>query len=93
MRKLKLPFKARWLWWLLGTLLLCSFIAGDTGFYAQIRLWRQGRELRRQIKNERAKKAWLEREVESLTEDLARIEREARKQGMSEKDEVVILVR
>jgi len=92
-KKPKPPFSLRWIWWIAALLLLSSFIAGDTGFYTQIKLWRQGRNLARQIELESRKKTWLEQEVESLSHDLARIELEARKKGMSKKDEVVILIR
>jgi cell division protein FtsB len=82
----------KWFWWTIALLMLYSFFAGDTGFYTQYRLWREGKQLQRRIAFEEQRREWLRNEVESLTDDLARIELEARLDGMGKKDEIIFLM-
>jgi|GEM_PF-800163 len=78
--------------WLIGALLFFFvFFAGRSGFYAQIRLWHEGRRLRNAIELEKKKKAWLQREVDSLSTDLARIEKEVRQDyGMGDAGDIIV---
>lgn len=70
------------------------FVAGRSGFYAQFRLWQEGRRLQREIEVEQKKKIWLKKEIDSLTNDKNRIEQEARKEhGLGEPDEIIIKIR
>lgn len=80
--------------WFLGLLIFFfTFVAGSSGFYAQIRLWREAQSLQKAIDLEKKKKIWLQKEVQSLTNDLTRIEKEARQvHGMGAPDEVIIKV-
>jgi len=78
--------------WLIGALVLFFvFIAGRSGFYAQIRLWHEARRLQNAIELEKKKKAWLQREVQSLSTDLARIEKEVRQDyGMGDAGDIIV---
>jgi cell division protein FtsB len=78
--------------WLIGALVFfLVFIAGRSGFYAQIRLWHESRRLQSAIELEKKKKAWLQREVHSLSTDLARIEKEVRQDyGMGDAGDIIV---
>lgn len=80
--------------WLIGAVIFVfTFVAGHSGFYAQIRLWHQARTLQKEIELERKKKIWLQHEAQSLKEDMARIEREVRQEhGMGDPDEIIVKV-
>jgi len=82
----------RWVWGIGTLILLYSFIAGDTGFYNQVKLVREGKRLEKQIALEEKKNASLKKEVQSLKTDKERLRLEAHKLGMGAKDEVMIIV-
>lgn len=82
----------KWLWGIGALILLYSFIAGDTGFYNQVRLVREGKRLEKKIAMEKARNENLKKEVQSLKTDKDRLRLEAHKLGMGAKDEVMIIV-
>lgn len=68
-----------------------AYIAGSSGFYAQIRLWQEGRRLQKNIALEQKRKAWMNKEADSLTNDRSRIKREAQKEhSLGEPDEIIV---
>lgn len=74
-------------------ILLFGYIAGSSGFVAQIRLWQEGRQLQKAIELEQKKKKWMQKEAESLTNDRNRIKREAQKEhSLGEPDEIIVRV-
>jgi len=90
--------RIRWtrkkLWIIGGIMFLYLFVIGRAGFYTQIRLWMDGRKLRQQIIQETQRQEFLQKEVEDFSNNMARIELEARQEfGMSARDEIVIKVR
>jgi len=81
------------LYLVLGLLFFYIYVAGGSGFYAQVRLWKQGHDLQQQIKLEREKRNWLNDQVTSLTKDRQRILDEAHgESGLGQKDEIIIQV-
>lgn len=81
------------IWLIALVIFFFAFVAGQSGFYTQFRLWRQAVSLRKSIELEKKKRQWLQREAQSLQDDMARIEKEARQEhGMGEADEVIIKV-
>ncbi len=82
----------KWLWGIGALILLYSFIAGDTGFYNQVRLVREGKQIEKKIAIEKARNENLKNEVQSLKTDKERLRLEAYKLGMAAKDEVMIIV-
>lgn len=87
-----LSSKRKWLWAIGALILLYSFIAGDTGFYNQVRLVREGKLLQKRIVAEKARNETLKKEVNSLKSNKDRLRLEAHKLGMGAKDEVMIIV-
>ncbi len=85
---------ARGRFYLIGlVILLFGYIAGSSGFVAQIRLWQEGRQLQKAIELEQKKKKWMQKEAESLTNDRNRIKREAQKEhSLGEPDEIIVRV-
>jgi cell division protein FtsB len=81
------------IWYFFGILMLASFIVGDKGFYTQWRLIREKKHLQRHIEAEQLKCDSLRTEIDDLKNNLSRIEKEARKNGMGAKDEMIIIVR
>ena len=78
---------------LFGLIFFYFYIAGGTGFYAQIRLWKQGHDLQKSIELEKKKRKWLNEQVNSLSKDMQRIQGEAHKTaGLGQKDEIIIQV-
>lgn len=78
---------------LAGLVFFYTFVAGRTGFYAQVRLWKQSRDLRANILLEQQKRKWLKEQVESLSKDRQRIALEGRKvAGLGHKDEIIIQI-
>lgn len=76
-----------------GLVFFFTFVAGRSGFYAQIRLWKQGRDLRENILLEQQKRKWLKEQVESLSNDRQRIALEGRKvAGLGQKDEIIVQI-
>lgn len=82
----------KWLWGLGALILLYSFIAGDTGFYNQIKLVREGKRLEKKIVLEKARNENLKKEVQSLKTDKERLRLEAHKLGLGATDEVMIII-
>jgi cell division protein FtsB len=80
-------------WYFLGFLMLASFVAGDKGFYTQWKLIREKKHLQQQIETGQLKCDSLRTEINDLNNNLSRIEKEARKNGMGAKDEMIIIVR
>jgi cell division protein FtsB len=80
--------------YLIGIVILfLGYVAGSSGFVAQIRLWQQGRQLQKDIEIEKKKKEWMKREAESLANDRNRIKREAQKEhSLGEPDEIIVQV-
>ncbi len=69
------------------------FVAGGSGFYAQVRLWKQGHDLQSKIELEKKKRKWLNEQAAGLSKDSQRIQMEARKEsGLGHKDEIIIQV-
>ncbi|OGC09665.1 hypothetical protein A2V82_13465 [candidate division KSB1 bacterium RBG_16_48_16] len=84
----------RWLRIIGGLVLLYIFVAGDSGIYTQYKVWKEGRSLQEQIRQEQARQAWLLNERSRLETDPARIEKEAReKYMMGQDDEIIIKVK
>jgi cell division protein FtsB len=82
------------LWLLGGLLFLYVFVIGRAGLYTQIRLWNDSRKLRQQIIQEVRKQEFLQKEVKDFTDNMSRIELEARQEfGMGAKDEIIVKVR
>ncbi len=80
-------------WLIAAVIFFFAFVAGQSGFYAQFRLWRQATSLKKAIELEKKKKQWLQSEAQSLKDDMARIEKEVRQEhGMGKPDEVIIKV-
>ena len=76
-----------------GLIFFYVFVVGGSGFYAQVRLWKQGLDLQKTIELEKKKRKWLHQQVNSLSKYLQRIEDEARKEsGLGQKDEIIIQV-
>jgi cell division protein FtsB len=76
-----------------GLVFFYTFVAGRSGFYAQVRLWKQGRDLSDNILLEQQKRKWLKEQVESLSNDRQRIALEGRKvAGLGQKDEIIIQI-
>jgi len=74
-------------------ILFFGYVAGSSGFVAQIRLWQEGRQLQKAIELEQKKKKWMQKEAESLTNDRNRIKREAQKEhSLGEPDEIIVHV-
>jgi len=70
-----------------------AYIAGSSGFLAQMRLWQEGRQLQKAIELEQKKKSWMKKEADSLTNDRNRIKREAQKEhSLGEPDEIIVHV-
>jgi hypothetical protein len=71
-----------------------AYIAGSSGFIAQVRLWQEGRQLKKTIVLEQKKKTWMKKEADSLTNDRNRIKLEAQKEhSLGEPDEIIVHVR
>jgi cell division protein FtsB len=76
-----------------GLVFFYAFVAGGSGFYAQLRLWKQGHDLQKGTELEKKKRKWLNDQVTSLSTDINRIQMEARKEaGLGQKDEIIIQV-
>ena len=84
-------FLRKWLWLIIGLGFAYAFIAGDTGFYNQIRLIREEKRLQREIARAKQERERLKKEVDSLKNDKRRLKIEAYKNGMAGKDEIIIL--
>ena len=80
--------------WGIGILLLLfSFLSGKSGFIRQFKLYSENKKLQRDIAIEKAKQKWLENELDSLKNDMARLKKEAYKNGYGKEDEIIILFR
>ena len=89
-----LPISRKWLWIGVCLVLLYIFVGGHSGFYAQVKLWQEERDLKKEIQYQTKKQEWLNEEEDRLENDLARIEKEAReKYMMGKKDEIIIKVK
>ena len=88
-----LQMTPRLIWSFIGFLLLASFIVGNKGFYTHWKLAREKTRLQQQVEREQLKCDSLRTEIHDLQDNLSRIEKEARKNGMAAKDEIVINVR
>ena len=74
-------------------ILFFGYFAGSSGFLAQVRLWQEGRQLKKAIELEKKKKNWMKKEADSLTNDRNRIKRDAQKEhSLGEPDEIIINV-
>jgi len=90
----KIRWTRRKLWIIGGILFLYIFVIGRAGFYTQIRLWNDSRKLRQQVIRETQRQEYLQKEVEDFTNNMSRVELEARQEfGMGAKDEIIIKVR
>lgn len=89
----RIDLSQRKLWFIGILIVLYAFVAGGTGFYAQLRLRKEGRDLQKSIELERQKNKWLHKEADSLKNDRTRIEKEARQEhGMGEDDEIIFKI-
>jgi cell division protein FtsB len=78
---------------LAGLVFFYTFVAGGSGFYSQIRLWKQGHDIQKNIELEKKKRKWLNDQADALSKDMSRIQMEARKEsGLGQKDEIMIQI-
>ncbi len=76
-----------------GLVFFYTFVAGGSGFYSQIRLWKQGHDIQKNIELEKKKRKWLNDQADALSKDINRIQMEARKEaGLGKKDEIIIQI-
>ena len=78
--------------WVMVIFLIGFMMFGESGFFTQFRLWREGRRLRQQIQREKEHIQNLKKEVELLTHDLQYLKEQARKKGLAAEDEILILL-
>ena len=81
--------------WLLATvviLMVYSFTIGNAGFYTQIKLYIQGQNLKKEIKQAQIENKSLEQSVDSLKNDTSSLKGTMYEQGLAAEDEIIIIV-
>lgn len=81
--------------WLLAAvviLMVYSFTIGNAGFYTQIKLYIQGQNLKKEIKQAQIENKSLEQSVDSLRNDTSSLKETMYEQGLAAEDEIIIIV-
>ena len=89
MLELVIKYK-NWLWGALVLFFVFSFVAGNTGFYAQIRLFIDGQNLEKEIQQANHDNKILEENVDSLRNDKNSMRGPSYKNGFAAEDEIII---
>ena len=82
----------KWLWVTLALFFVYSFVIGNAGFYTQIRLLLQGRELKKEIHQAQQTNKALEEKVDSLKNDKESLRKVSYKNGLAAEDEIIIVI-
>ena len=81
-----------WLWGVLVLFFVYSFVAGNAGFYTQIRLFFDGQKLKKEITQANHENKILEEKVDSLKNDKNSVRDVSHKNGWAAEDEIIIVI-